>query len=130
MRSGRTAITEQRWADQPAEKLNTAQTGNDDIKAFFAEFDKAVTSNRKADIDLMITPGDAIKFANGLAGQTEQWQSQVKQIDKLDENTALVETQLSIKLLNRDVESGMAVFRISRVGGVWKLSGVEIFEVR
>ncbi len=112
------------------EKLNTAQSGDDDIKAFFAQFDKAVTANRKADIDSMITPGDAVKFANGLAGQTEQWQSQVRQIDKLDENTALVDTQLSIKLLNRDPESGLAVFRLSRVGGVWKLSGVEIFEVR
>jgi tetratricopeptide (TPR) repeat protein len=112
------------------EKLNIAQSGDDDIKAFFAQFDKAVTANRKADIDSMITPGDAVKFANGLAGQTEQWQSQVRQIDKLDENTALVDTQLSIKLLNRDPVSGLAVFRLSRVGGVWKLSGVEIFEVR
>jgi len=42
----------------------------------------------------------------------------------------LVETTLAIKLLNREPESGTAVFRLTKVGPAWKLSGVDIFEVR
>jgi hypothetical protein len=42
----------------------------------------------------------------------------------------LVETNLNVKLLSRDATSGIAVFRMTKVGGEWKISGVEMFEVR
>jgi len=74
--------------------------------------------------------GEASKFAAGLTGGTEQWQTSVRQIDRLDANSILVETSLTIKLLTKDVETGMAVFRMARSGNAWKLSGVEMFEVR
>ena len=61
---------------------------------------------------------------------TEQWQTQVRQIDRLDANNLLVETNLTIKLLTKDSETGMAVFRLTRSGNGWKLSGVETFELR
>jgi len=51
-------------------------------------------------------------------------------VDKFDANNALAEVALNIKLLNKNAESGTAVFLLSKVGGGWKLSGVEIFEVR
>ena len=100
------------------------------IKAFFTEFDRAAVSNRKADVDAMVMPGEASKFASGLSGSTEQWQTQIRQVDVLDADTVLVETNLSIKMLTKDNESGLAVFRLSKFGSAWKLSGVEIFEVR
>jgi hypothetical protein len=78
----------------------------------------------------MVVAGEATKFANGISGQTEQWQTQVKQVDRIDANSVLVETNLTVKLLNRDVETGMAVYRLTKVGGSWKLGGVEMFEVR
>ena len=48
----------------------------------------------------------------------------------LDANNVLVETMLTIKLLTKEVESGIAVFRLTKTGTAWKLSGVETFEVR
>ena len=111
-------------------KLNVSTASDDSIKTYFAQFDKTAVSNRKADLDAMVVPGDATKFANGLSGQTEQWQTQVRQIDPLDANNVLVETNLNVKLLSRDATSGIAVFRMTKVGGEWKISGVEMFEVR
>jgi hypothetical protein len=111
-------------------KLNTATATDEGIKTYFAQFDKAAVSNRKADLDAMVMAGEATKFANGISGQTEQWQTQVRQIDQLDANNVLVETNLAVKLLSRDTTSGMAVYRMTKVGGDWKISGVEMFEVR
>ena len=111
-------------------KLNVSTASDDSIKAYFAQFDKTAVSNRKADLDAMVVAGEATKFANGISGQTEQWQTQIKQIDQLDANNVLVETNLNVKLLSRDPTSGMAVYRMTKVGGEWKLSGVKMFEVR
>ncbi len=111
-------------------RLGAATSIDPAVKNFFADFDKAAVSNRKADIDVLVMPGEASKFASGIAGGTEQWQTQVRQIDRLDANNLLVETTLTIKLLTKDVESGIAVFRLTRSGNAWKLSGVETFEVR
>lgn len=111
-------------------RLGAATSIDPAVKNFFADFDRAAVSNRKADIDVLVMPGEASKFASGIAGGTEQWQTQVRQIDRLDANNLLVETTLTIKLLTKDVESGIAVFRLTRSGNAWKLSGVETFEVR
>ena len=54
----------------------------------------------------------------------------MKQVDKVDADTVLVEANVNIKLLNKPAESGMAVYRLSRVGGAWKVMAVEMFEVR
>ncbi|MGH7784801.1 MAG: hypothetical protein ACREO5_13290, partial [Candidatus Binatia bacterium] len=78
----------------------------------------------------LVVPGDATKFANGISGQTEQWQTQVRQIDRIDANNIWVETMVSVKLLSKDPTSGMAVYRLSRISGSWRLSGVDMFEVR
>lgn len=111
-------------------RLNTAATNDESVKAFFAQFDKVAVSNRKADMDAIVVPGEVSKFASGISGSTEQWQTQVRQVDKIDASTVLVETALTIKLLNKEVETGTAVYRLSKIGNGWKLSGVDIFEVR
>lgn len=100
------------------------------IRAFFADFDKAATSNRKADVDALVIAGEVTKFASGVAGSTEQWQTDVKAVDWLDRNTALVEAAMSIKLLNKEAESGIAVYRLIRIGASWRLAALEMFEVR
>ncbi len=100
------------------------------VKTFFTDFDKAVVSNRKADVEALVISGDVAKFASGVSGSSEQWQTQIKQVDRLDANNVLVEANLNIKMLTREAESGLAVFRLTKVGGVWKLSGVDMFEVR
>jgi len=111
-------------------KLNTGAKTDDAITSFFTQFDRSAAANKKAELEALMAPGEVGKFASGIAGQTEQWKTQVVAVDYLDLNTALVETQLTIKLLNREVESGTAVYRLSKVGSGWKMSAVDIFEVR
>jgi hypothetical protein len=100
------------------------------VKTFFVQFDKAVLSGRKADVDVLIMSGEMSKFSGGISGQAQEWMTRVLRVDKLDANNALIEVNLNIRLLNKNAETGTAVFLLSKVSGGWKLSGVEIFEVR
>ena len=111
-------------------KSNAASAADESIKAYFAQFDKTAISNRKAELDAMAVSGEVSKFVSGISGQTVEWKTQVLHVDNIDANNALVETLLAIKLLNREVETGTAVFRLTRIGSGWKLSAVDIFEVR
>ena len=111
-------------------KLGIASVVDPSVKTFFADFDKAAAANRKADIDALVMPGEVVKFTAGIAGSTEQWQTQVKQIDQLDSYTVLVEADMTIKLLTKNIETGTAVYRLTKIGNSWKLSGVEMFEVK
>ena len=111
-------------------KAASSEAIDESIKSFFLQFDRVAVSGRKNDLDAMISAGEITKFSGGIAGQAQQWQSNVVKVDKIDADNVLAEVNLSIKLLNKDPESGTAVFRLSKHGEVWKLSGVEIFEVR
>lgn len=111
-------------------KLGIAPTADADVKAFFTEFDKAATSNRKADIEALIAPGEVTNFSGRVSSSTQQWQSTVRRIDRLNADTVLVETEMNVKLLNKNAETGMAVYRLVRSGSGWKLAAVEMFEVR
>lgn len=111
-------------------KANASSPADESVKAFFAQFDRAAISNRKAELDAMAVAGDAGKFTSGISGQAVEWRTSVLHIDKMDTNNVWVETNLAIKLLNKEPETGTAVFRLAKVGSGWKLSGVDIFEVR
>lgn len=111
-------------------KIGGANLSDQSIQTFFADFDKAATANRKADVDALVMPGEVTRFAGGVAGSTEQWQTQIRAVDRLDANTVLVEASVTIKLLNKEPETGMAVYRLIKIGSGWKLTAVEMFEVR
>jgi Tfp pilus assembly protein PilF len=111
-------------------KANNQTTIEESVKSFFTQFDKAAISNRKTEVQALLLPGEVAKFAAGISGQTELWQTKILQVDKFDDNNILVETNLNVKLLNRQPETGTAVFRLTRIGNGYKLSGVEMFEVR
>ncbi len=111
-------------------KLGVSANVDPEVRTFFAEFDKAASSNRKADVESLVMPGEVTQFAGGVSGSTESWRTQVKQVDRVDANTVLVETEMNIKLLNKEPETGLAVFRLVKVGNSWKLAAVEMFEVR
>lgn len=111
-------------------KTNQNSGIDEGIRSFFTQFDKSVIGGRKADVDALVLTGEVTRFAGGLVGQIEQWQTNIVRVDKIDANNALVETTLNIKRLSTEPESGTAVFYMSKVGDGWKLSGVEIFEVR
>lgn len=102
---------------------------DESVKAFFVQFDKAAVSGRKADVDALVLTGEIPRFSGGVAG-AQQWQTRVLRTDKRDADNVLVEAALDIKLLGKENESGTALYRLARVGGNWKLSGVEMFEVR
>lgn len=110
-------------------KTNAAQMIDEDIKSYFSQFDKAAVSGSKATLDALIAAGEVPRFSGGVAG-AQIWQTKVMFVDKIDANNALVEVNLNIRLLNREVETGTAVFQISKIGNSWKLSSVEMFEVR
>jgi len=111
-------------------KANTTGSIDESIKAFFAQYDKAAVSGRKAELDALILSGETSRFAGGIAGQAQQWETKILRVDNQDINNVLVEVSLNIKLLNKNPETGTAVFQLSKTGSSWKLSGVEIFEVR
>lgn len=111
-------------------KVNAASAVPEDIKAYFAGFDRAAISGRKAEIEALMLPGEATRFVSGISGQTTEWKTTPTHIDRLDANTALVEAQMSVRLLNRETENGLAVYRIGKTPSGWKLIAAEIFEVR
>ncbi len=117
-------------ARQGKTKANAPLNNDEGIKAFFAQFDKAAISGRKADLDAMILAGEIPRFSGGISGQAQTWTTRINQIEKTGATQAVVETNLSIKMLTKDPESGTAVYRLTLVGNNWKLSGVDMFEVR
>lgn len=117
-------------ARQGKGKANAPLNNDEGIKTFFAQFDKAAISGRKADLDAMVLAGEIPRFSGGIAGQAQEWTTRILQIEKIDPNHVIVETNLNIKMLNKNPESGTAVYRLTLVGSNWRLSGVDMFEVR
>jgi hypothetical protein len=111
-------------------RINAGGESDASVRAFFADFDRAASSNRKADLDGLAFAGEVARFLGGISGSTESWRTTVKRVDRLDANTLLVETELNVRLLGRNDETGMAVYRLGRSGSGWRLLNVEIFEVR
>ncbi|MEO7674795.1 MAG: tetratricopeptide repeat protein, partial [Pyrinomonadaceae bacterium] len=67
-------------------RSNAASAPNESVNAFFSQFDKAVTSNRKADVDALAVSGDVTKFVSGISGQAVEWKTLVLHVDKIDAN--------------------------------------------
>lgn len=111
-------------------RLNVAPAADETVKAFFAAFDRAAVSNRKAELDGMAVPGEVEKFVSGISGQTVEWKTNVLHVDPIDANNVWAEASLSVRLLNREAETGTGVYRLTRVAGGWKLGSVDMFEVR
>lgn len=111
-------------------QLGLAAKIDQSIGDFFAIFDKAAVSNRKSEVDALIVPGEMAKFSKGLAGQAQEWTSLVRHVDMFGPDSALVEVDVSLRLINKNAESGPVTYRMHKVGGAWRLSGVETFEVR
>lgn len=117
-------------ARQGKGKAKVPLNNDESIKAFFAQFDKAAISGRKSDLDAMVLAGEIPRFSGGISGQAQEWTTQIVQIDKLSPTSVIVETSLNIRLLNKTPETGTAVYRLTLIGNNWRLSGVDMFEVR
>lgn len=110
-------------------KLGLSSGVDPGIKSFFESFDKVVGANNKSGIDSNVISGEVSRFAASVAGQAQEWNTEILNVDKVDDKNVLVEANMRVKLLNRQNESGLAVYRLSKVASGWKISGVEVFEV-
>lgn len=98
------------------------------VKAFFADFDKAAGANRKAEVEALTLAGEVTRFISGVAGSAQAWQTTVKNVDRLDANTVLVDADVNLRLMNKEPEVDGAVFKLVKTASGWKLAGVEAFE--
>jgi tetratricopeptide (TPR) repeat protein len=112
-------------------KAETAPTADEAAKTFFAAFDKAVITARKAEVDNYILNGELTKFSGGITGnQPEIWQTKVLRTEQLDSNRVAVDASLDVKVINQDPKSGTALFILARTANGWRLADVDLFEVR
>ncbi|MEK6282221.1 MAG: tetratricopeptide repeat protein [Acidobacteriota bacterium] len=100
------------------------------VKTFVAQMDQAIISGKKAELESRIVSGELVRFIGGIVGtQPEQWQTRVLRTEQLDSNLVAADVALDTKELGRQ-QSGTAVLILARVGGNWKLAGIDLFEVR
>ncbi|HVG38135.1 MAG TPA: hypothetical protein VM870_02540, partial [Pyrinomonadaceae bacterium] len=103
---------------------------DESARAFLAQLDTAIRSGRKAELDALVVPGELSTFTSGIIGnQPEVWQTKVLRTERLDANRVAADVSLATKVLGKE-QAGTAVLILARVGGNWKLVGVEFFEVR
>jgi hypothetical protein len=109
---------------------NAAPAIDDSAKAFLGRLDAAIRASNKADMEAMIMPGELARFLRGLAGTpSELWETRVLRTEPLDANRLAADVELHTKQLGVE-HAGTAVMILARVGGGWKLAGIEYFEVR
>jgi tetratricopeptide (TPR) repeat protein len=113
-----------------AESVAGAPPVDESVRAFVKQLDQAITSGKKVELDSRIVPGELVRFVGGIVGsQPEIWQTTVLRTEALDSNLMAVDVTINAKELGQE-QSGTAVLVLSRSGGGWKLSGIELFEVR
>ena len=100
------------------------------IKTFVGQLDQAITRGKKAELETMVVSGELVRFIGGVVGtQPELWQTKVLRTEALEANLVAVDVTIETKELGRQ-ESGTALLLLARVGGGWKLAGIDLFEVR
>jgi hypothetical protein len=109
---------------------NAVPAADESIRAFITQLDVAIKSGRKTELEAVIMPGELVDFVKGIIGsQPEAWQTRIVRAGMLDANRAAVDVQINARQFGRDM-SGTAVLMLARLGGSWKLAGIEFFEVR
>lgn len=113
-----------------AESAAGAPVVDESVRTFVKQLDQSITSGKKADLDLRIVPGELVRFIGGIVGsQPEIWQTTVLRTEQLDSNLMAVDVSINAKELGQE-QTGTAVLILARAGSGWKLSGIELFEVR
>lgn len=100
------------------------------IRAFVAQLDQSITGGKKIELEKNIVPGELVRFISGVVGtQPEIWQTKVLRTEALEANLVAADVSIDTKELGR-TQAGTAVLLIARVGGTWRLAGIDLFEVR
>jgi hypothetical protein len=103
---------------------------DESARAFLGQLDHSITGGTKADLDNKVVSGELVRFVGGIVGtKPEVWQTRVLRTEQLANNLLAADVFLTSKVLGKE-QSGTAVFILVRIGGAWKLAGVELFEVR
>jgi TolA-binding protein len=110
---------------------NSIKTVDEAARTFFSSFDSAAISKQKAQLEGLVVSGDLTKFASGIiVSQPETWQTRVLRTELINANRMNVEVNLNAKVINQEPQSGTALFVLARTANGWKLSAVDLFEVR
>ena len=107
---------------------NNAPPIDETAKTFIAGLAQAVVSNKKAELESRVVSGELVKFINASIG-TETWETKVVRTEQLNANLIAADVQIRANKLGT-IGSGTAVLMLSRTPSGWKLSGIDLFEVR
>jgi len=109
---------------------NSAPPVDESARTFLGQLDHTITNGTKADLDSKVVPGELIRFVGGIVGtKPEIWQTRVLRTEQLENNLLAADVFITSKVLGKE-QSGTAVLILARMGGVWRLTGIELFEVR
>ncbi|HEX5603204.1 MAG TPA: hypothetical protein VFX63_11660 [Pyrinomonadaceae bacterium] len=107
---------------------NSAPPIDQNASAFIMQLSQAVISNKKAELESKIVPGELVRFINGSIG-TEAWETKVLRTEQLNANLIAADVQIRASKLGT-VGNGTAVLLLARTPSGLKLSGIDLFEVR
>lgn len=107
---------------------NSAPPVDATVQAFATQLSQAIVSNKKAELESRIIPGELVKFINASIG-TQAWETNVVRTEQLNANLIAADVQIRANKLGT-VGTGTAVLMLARTPSGWKLSGIELFEVR
>jgi tetratricopeptide (TPR) repeat protein len=103
---------------------------DESARTFIAQLDQAIVSGKKAELESKIVSGELVKFARGIIGtQPEVWETHVLRTEQLDAGLMAVDVSIRAKQLGKE-GAGNALLLLSRTANGWKLSGIDLFEVR
>jgi Tfp pilus assembly protein PilF len=107
---------------------NNAPPVDESARTFITQLSQAVVSGKKADLESRIVSGELVRFINASIG-TEAWETKVVRTEQLNANLIAADVQIRASKLGT-VGSGTAVLMLARTASGWKLSDIELFEVR
>jgi tetratricopeptide (TPR) repeat protein len=107
---------------------NNAPPVDESVRTFVTQLSQAVVSNKKAELEARIVSGELVRFINASIG-TDAWDTKVVRTEQLNANLIAADVQIRASKLGT-VGSGTAVLMLARTPAGWKLSGIELFEVR
>jgi Tfp pilus assembly protein PilF len=107
---------------------NNAPPVDESARTFITQLSQAVVSGKKADLESRIVSGELVRFINASIG-TEAWETKVVRTEQLNANLIAADVQIRASKLGT-VGSGTAVLMLARTPSGWKLSDIELFEVR
>jgi hypothetical protein len=108
----------------------TAPPIDESARTFLGQMDQTIRNGRQVELDSVIVPGELVRFTRGIVGtKPDIWQTTVLRTEQLDANRLAADVSIVARELGKD-RAGTAVLILARVGGSWRLSGIEFFEVR